>query len=52
MLFRSTFSIVDVHNIIEHLSGAEIDGQTVLTAELTAQMRTYLRTYGPKDLKL
>ena len=42
----ATFSIVDVHEVIEHLAGREIDGAVVLDDAAVASMQDYLDQWG------
>jgi len=42
----ATFSIVDVHDVIEHLAGREIDGNVVLDDQAVAAMQAYLAEWG------
>ena len=42
----ATFSIVTVHEVIEHLAGREIDGQVVLDEAAVTAMHTYLDQWG------
>jgi len=42
----ATFSIVTVHEVIEHLAGRQIDGRVVLTDKLVAAMHAYLGEWG------
>ncbi|MEM6705335.1 MAG: orotate phosphoribosyltransferase [Acidobacteriota bacterium] len=43
-----TCSIVNVHEIIEHLHGREIDGRVLLDDDCKARMDAYLAEYGPQ----
>jgi len=42
----ATFSIVTVHEIIEHLGGREIDGRVVLDEAAVQSMHNYLTQWG------
>jgi orotate phosphoribosyltransferase len=42
----ATFSIVTVHDVIEHLADREIDGEIVLDERRVDAMRTYLAKWG------
>jgi len=42
----ATFSIVTVHEVIEHLAGREIDGTVVLDNDAVEAMHNYLATWG------
>jgi len=42
----ATFSIVNVHEVIEHLAGREIDGQVVLDDAAVEAMHAYLAQWG------
>jgi len=42
----ATFSIVTVHEVIEHLAGREIDGVVVLDAAAVDAMHAYLAKWG------
>lgn len=42
----ATFSIVTVHEVIEHLAGREIDGTVVLDDERVDAMHAYLTEWG------
>lgn len=42
----ATFSIVTVHDVIEHLAGRPIDGTVVLDDEAAASMHAYLAEWG------
>lgn len=42
----ATFSIVTVHEVIEHLAGREIDGAVVLDEAAVEAMHSYLATWG------
>lgn len=42
-----TFAIVTVHEVIEHLHGAEVGGRVVLDDTARASMEAYLEQWGP-----
>jgi len=42
----ATFSIVTVHEVIEHLAGREIDGTVVLDEAAVESMHAYLAKWG------
>lgn len=42
----ATFSIVTVHEVIEHLTGRDIDGTVVLDEPTAEAMRAYLQRWG------
>ncbi|HEX2679199.1 MAG TPA: orotate phosphoribosyltransferase [Polyangiales bacterium] len=41
-----TFSIVNIEEIVEHLSAHEVDGKRVLTPELLTRLAAYRKQYG------
>jgi orotate phosphoribosyltransferase len=43
-----TFSIVNIEEIVEHLSTHDVDGRRVVTAELAERIAAYRREYGPR----
>ena len=45
-----TAAIVSVHDVIEHLSGRELDGRVVLDDEHRRRMQDYLAEYAPAGL--
>jgi orotate phosphoribosyltransferase len=42
----ATFSIVTVHEVIEHLAGREVDGNVVLDDAAVEAMGSYLAQWG------
>lgn len=43
-----TFAIVDLDEIVEHLTGREIDGKLVLTDEILERLEAYRAEYGAR----
>jgi len=41
-----TFSIVDIEDIVEHLSAHDVDGRRVITGDLTERIAAYRAQYG------
>jgi orotate phosphoribosyltransferase len=42
----ATFSIITVHDVIEHLADREIDGEVVLDEQRVEAMHAYLSKWG------
>lgn len=45
-----TFAIVTVHEVIEHLSSCDVDGQRFVTDDMKAKMLAYLKQYGVRSI--
>ena len=43
-----TFSIVNIEEIVEHLSTHDVDGRRVVSEELVERIAAYRREYGPR----